>query len=158
MSSLSEQRMLLQQIVERTQDNKESRDEQKLDELNIGSEVVSYVSLMAGRSDPGELTRSIGKEIHSVDYDDGQVALNFGRRGISISGYQQRSLQDEFLRRLYYDGMYDRETSIAPAHAMTFQWVFETDPERQARWEDFRQWLEPENQLYWITGKAGSGK
>lgn len=112
-----------------------SRGDQQIDDLGIGAEVVSYVSRHAGRSDPGELTRSIGKEIHSVDYDDGQVALNIGRRSISISGNRQSALQDDFLRRLYYDGMYDRETSIAPAHVMTFQWIFERDTERQARWD-----------------------
>lgn len=158
MSSLSEQRVLLKQIVENTHDSKESLGDQKLDDLNIGSEVVSYVSRMAGRSDPWTLTNSIGEEIRSVEHDNDQVIPDFDPCSMQITGHEKRRLQDEFLKGLYYDGMYDRETSIAPAHAKTFQWIFEKGTERQRHWEDFGKWLESESQVYWITGKAGSGK
>lgn len=158
MSSLSEQRVLLKQIVEKTHDSKESLADQKLDDLDIGSEVVSYVSRMAGRSDPWTLTNSIGEEIRSIEHDNDQVIPDFDPCSMQISGHEKRRLQDEFLKGLYYDGMYDRETSIAPAHAKTFQWIFEKGTESQIHWEDFGKWLESESQLYWITGKAGSGK
>lgn len=158
MSSLSEQRVLLKQIVENTHDSKESLEDQKLDDLNIGSEVVSYVSRMAGRSDTWTLTNSIGEEIRSVEHDNDQVIPYFDPCSMQISGHEKRRLQDEFLKGLHYDGMYDRETSITPAHAKTFQWIFEKGTEHQIHWEDFGKWLESESQLYWITGKAGSGK
>ncbi|KAK7723813.1 hypothetical protein SLS64_000144 [Diaporthe eres] len=77
MSSLSEQRVLLKQIVEKTHDSKESLEDQKLDNLNIRSEVVSHVSRMAGRSDPWTLTNSIGEEIRSVEHDNDQVIPDF---------------------------------------------------------------------------------
>lgn len=158
MSSLSEQRSLLQQIVENTQDIKEIREDQKLENLNIGSEIVSYVSRMAGRSDPGELTITIGKEIRGIEHDNDQGIPSFDPCRMQISGHEKRRLQDEFLKALHYDGMYDRETSIAPAHAKTFQWIFEKRTECQALWKDFGKWLQSETQIYWITGKAGSGK
>lgn len=113
---------------------------------------------MAGRSDPWTLTNSIGEEISSIEHDNDQGIPYFDPCSMQISGYEKRRLQDEFLKGLYYDGMYDRESSIAPAHAKTFEWIFEKDTERQALWKDFVKWLESESQLYWITGKAGSGK
>lgn len=158
MSSLSEQRALLKQIVENTHDSKESLNDQKLDDLNVGFEVVSYVSRTAGRSDPWTLTNSIGEEISSFEPESDQVVQDSESDSKQLSGKEKRRLQDKFLKALYYDGMYDRETSIAPAHAKTFQWMFERDAEHQIHWVDFRQWLESESKLYWITGKAGSGK
>ncbi|KAG6360544.1 hypothetical protein INS49_011606 [Diaporthe citri] len=158
MSSLSEQRVLLKQIVEKTHDSKESLEDQKVDDLNIGSEVVSSVSRMAGRPDPWTLTNSIGEEIRSVGHDNDQVTPYFDPCSMQISGHEKRRLQDEYLKGLHYDGMYYREASIAPAHAKTFQWIFEKGTELQTHWEDFGKWLESESQIYWITGKAGSGK
>lgn len=158
MSSLSEQRMLLQQIVDKPPESEESLADQKLDTLNIGSEVVSYVSRRAGRSDPWALTKSIGKEIRNTENEYDQSVRNFDPGSMQISGSEKRRLQDEFLKGLNYGGMYDRKTSIAPAHAKTFQWIFNQDAERQIQWDDFTQWLESESQIYWITGKAGSGK
>lgn len=158
MSSLSEQRELLKQIVENTHDIKESPNDQKLDDLNVGFEVVSYVSRTAGRPDPWTLTNSIGGEISSFEPESDLAIHNFESGSTQLSGREKRRLQEKFLKGLYYDGMYDRETSIAPAHAKTFQWMFERDGEHQIQWVDFRQWLESESKLYWITGKAGSGK
>ncbi|KAK4446037.1 hypothetical protein QBC34DRAFT_470643 [Podospora aff. communis PSN243] len=42
------------------------------------------------------------------------------------------------------------------AHEKTFDWVFR--PGEGQNWSDFPAWLRSPNQLYWITGKAGSGK
>lgn len=51
-----------------------------------------------------------------------------------------------------------REQSVVKAHEKTFQWIFEEE-QQDLPWESFCQWLEtPDKQLYWITGKAGSGK
>ena len=46
------------------------------------------------------------------------------------------------------------------AHQKTFQWIFEPDgPDMSTRrWDNFVQWLEQGDGLYWISGKAGSGK
>jgi hypothetical protein len=62
---------------------------------------------------------------------------------------------DLLLQSLEYSGMQDREESIVDAHSATFRWIFEKDNDR---WVSFRDWLESDHNLYWITGKAGSGK
>jgi len=55
--------------------------------------------------------------------------------------------------------MEDREEKIAAAHSKTFQWVFEGSRNGSAQhWSCLKTWLESNEQLYWITGKAGSGK
>ncbi|KAL1874526.1 hypothetical protein Daus18300_003545 [Diaporthe australafricana] len=57
------------------------------------------------------------------------------------------------LRKLYYEQLRDREFAITEAHTKTFQWVFGANTTFR-----FREWLREKNGIYWITGKAGSGK
>src|SRR5262249_22679347 len=57
---------------------------------------------------------------------------------------------------LQYSGMYDRKERILPAHRSTFQWLF-GKPQNES-WDDFEEWLASPRKLYWVTGKAGSGK
>ena len=76
----------------------------------------------------------------------------------SVSIPRQQGLREVFLYRLHYPGMEDREGRIAQAHEKTFQWIFEDGDLRQTGWSNFREWLGSDSQLYWITGKAGSGK
>lgn len=84
--------------------------------------------------------------------------------------------------------MNDREHSIQVSHAGTFTWIFEekdddednehveeyeinensrddehndmTDDQEDglSRWDSFTYFLEGENRIYWVQGKAGSGK
>lgn len=77
---------------------------------------------------------------------------------VSISEHRRQILQTKFLHHLRYDGIKDREERIAKAHQATFQWIFETDEMNNKKWSNFKDWLESDSQLYWMTGKAGSGK
>ena len=54
--------------------------------------------------------------------------------------------------------MHDREERIANAYKNTFQWIWEDSISSEKRWSSFIEWAESDSQLYWITGKAGSGK
>jgi hypothetical protein len=77
----------------------------------------------------------------------------------------------ELLDSLYYPEMFERQQSIKPPSFGTFQWIFDSSPPVQddARWspgarlrEDMRgvfaRWLGSNEPLFWISGKAGSGK
>lgn len=82
--------------------------------------------------------------------------------GPFISETRRKPLQTAFIDGLRYPRMDDRHGRIAKAYEKTFQWVFQDGvneqrcPQRDG--SDFRQWLESSAQIYWITGKAGSGK
>lgn len=59
---------------------------------------------------------------------------------------------------LYFRQITDRVEEVATVHAGTFDWIF-TDPNGTQRpWHNFVKWLEKDSGLYWICGKAGSGK
>ncbi|KAF1966492.1 hypothetical protein BU23DRAFT_486369, partial [Bimuria novae-zelandiae CBS 107.79] len=47
---------------------------------------------------------------------------------------------------------------IKPAHEATLEWVFEDAHKTHTPWDSFKHWLHNKAGLYWITGKAGSGK
>jgi len=63
------------------------------------------------------------------------------------------------IKSLHFNKIADRASVILPAHKQTFQWIFDSE-----KFTNFATWLEstPTSQelgnLYWICGKAGSGK
>ena len=61
---------------------------------------------------------------------------------------------------LKFPGMDDRFECVADAHASTFSWVFESKTTSDQPWDSFTSWLEQENgdHIYWVSGKAASGK
>lgn len=69
---------------------------------------------------------------------------------------------DLILSRLEYTEMPNRYETIHDAHKQTFEWVFRDAAGATRPWDNFTRWLEdPEPEkgnIYWITGKPGSGK
>ncbi|KAJ9616952.1 hypothetical protein H2200_000672 [Cladophialophora chaetospira] len=65
------------------------------------------------------------------------------------------------LKSLKFDRMTARHSAIVEAHVNTFDWIFEpsrlplSDPRSQVR---FHEWLTHGEDIYWISGKPGSGK
>lgn len=53
------------------------------------------------------------------------------------------------LESLRFQSMKARHSRIVEAHAKTFEWTFKTS---------FIEWLESHSGIYWVRGKAGSGK
>ena len=64
------------------------------------------------------------------------------------------------LESLQYKRMIARRENIVEAHAKTFKWIYDERPLSQhgELQHHFLQWLKNGNGLFWITGKAGSGK
>jgi hypothetical protein len=56
---------------------------------------------------------------------------------------------------LQYLSMSQRYETIAKPHQHTFEWIYQK-PQRD--WSDFVKWLRAGNGIYWVNGKAGSGK
>ncbi|KAK3953010.1 hypothetical protein QBC32DRAFT_130247 [Pseudoneurospora amorphoporcata] len=74
---------------------------------------------------------------------------------------QEARDQDRALKSLWFRCMGDRKDSVEPAHVKTLQWALKPACEREgmeAEWDDLSEWLRSGTGLYWICGKAGSGK
>ncbi|KAI1735239.1 hypothetical protein F4680DRAFT_435889 [Xylaria scruposa] len=92
----------------------------------------------------------------------------------NISGEDAKSQTDDsmphndavcartFLNSLFLEDLSYREGAIPKAYKSTFQWLFKSprrDIDGHPLWPDFRTWLRSSNNdIYWITGKPGSGK
>ena len=61
-----------------------------------------------------------------------------------------------FLKSLRFDDMNLRSNEISESHRETFGWIF--NDETGHAWDDFNHWLRKGQKIYWINGKAGSGK
>jgi len=62
------------------------------------------------------------------------------------------------LRSLHFDGLSARHDQIAAAHSETFSWVFEENGRDGSLNSGLSRWLRRSGGLFWIRGKAGSGK
>ncbi|KAF3806058.1 hypothetical protein GCG54_00004384 [Colletotrichum gloeosporioides] len=65
------------------------------------------------------------------------------------------------LDSLYYSQLEDREWAIHEAHGKTFEWIFEADSaddDVKKNSVNFIEWLKHGDGVFWVTGKAGSGK
>jgi len=83
------------------------------------------------------------------------------------SSFDDDAIRDEFvttsvLRQLRFEGAESRMEGIPKAHQSTFQWIYETpriNSDKTPLWNNFPEWLSgPSSDIYWITGKPGSGK
>jgi hypothetical protein len=54
--------------------------------------------------------------------------------------------------------MRDRYEGIESAHKNTFKWIFNQSSDWNKPWDDFARWLKAGDGIYWVSGKAGSGK
>ncbi|OCL13260.1 hypothetical protein AOQ84DRAFT_310842, partial [Glonium stellatum] len=70
----------------------------------------------------------------------------------------KNSFKDYVLSSLRYQAMTERLDDIPEAHKSTLQWLYEPPPGLECRWDDLSVWLARGNGIYWVQGKAGSGK
>jgi hypothetical protein len=121
----------------------------------FGTSVLNYVTSKLRHQERnherGLLLREIINAIRSTKSHDGTEPPH-----LSVPENVRKVSLRALLSSLRYNLMKDREGRIADAHQYTFQWLF-TDT-HEGKWANFKDWLESDSKLYWITGKAGSGK
>ncbi|ESA43700.1 hypothetical protein GE21DRAFT_3580 [Neurospora crassa] len=126
----------------------------KLDALLPGDSSERTVSLLASL---------IRNEVLSVYKENAkllpQQAADGRLEGNDI--LQEARDQDRALKSLWFRCMDDRKDSVSPAHVKTLQWALKPACKREgyeAEWDDLSEWLRSGTGVYWICGKAGSGK
>jgi len=118
--------------------------------------------------------RTARREIYqaiSVSVDDPFEAYNADAiRGITadiemldVSDDAEQKVREavhkDILQSLRYPTMSNRYEDVLEAHPETFEWAFEPSPgNSRHEWSNLAQWLEGNEGIYWISGKAGSGK
>ncbi|CZR65040.1 uncharacterized protein PAC_14940 [Phialocephala subalpina] len=65
----------------------------------------------------------------------------------------------KLLAQLAFEFMTVRREQIKDSYRQTFEWIFEEPKSKIRPWSNFSTWLKsPDSRLYWVNGKAGSGK
>jgi hypothetical protein len=66
-------------------------------------------------------------------------------------------ISSRVLRSLWFRSYDDRRINIKNHHFKTLQWALDP-PSDYLQWDDLNTWLQSASGLYWLSGKAGSGK
>jgi hypothetical protein len=112
-------------------------------------------------------TRVVKNVFPEISLDEEEGSESKGNLMIEHIRREDLTIRDainvQLLESLFFVTKADRYEAVHETHDKTFQWVFrppeETIQYAEGRsWNDFGKWLEFENGLYWINGKAGSGK
>lgn len=77
-----------------------------------------------------------------------------------------REAKNKILQSLVFAAIDDRETAIPEAFEKTYKWIFEENHDENnnssvppCKFYNFSEWLRRDTgEIYWITGKPGSGK
>jgi hypothetical protein len=78
----------------------------------------------------------------------------------SIEKRVRRDAEEPILDSFRFITMNDRLDQVTEAHRETFEWIFkdQTSSTGPPPWGNFVDWLRSGDGIYWIHGKAGSGK
>lgn len=67
-------------------------------------------------------------------------------------------MRKAILRSLAFFTMDSREHAISQAYKKTFEWIFHDSRDGRCDMDNFSGWLHQGSGLYWVSGKAASGK
>ncbi|KAI1457452.1 hypothetical protein F4805DRAFT_428754 [Annulohypoxylon moriforme] len=104
--------------------------------------------------------QEIRSRISMPDFVFSSTELNELANKVShLSLTKRDSVREQMvLNSLNYSSRKERHDKIPEAHARTFSWIFETPNRELTSGGDFMKWLHESDDVFWITGKPGSGK
>ena len=97
---------------------------------------------------------TIVQDLHNVR---GHVSQRF-------DALQIQRAKDVLIKSLWYPEHELRRATVKPPMLRTFDWIFDEGEDRprvssrEVTWSNFSKWLRQGTSLYWISGKAASGK
>ncbi|KUI65502.1 hypothetical protein VM1G_01186 [Cytospora mali] len=137
--------------------------------------VMGYLDKISNKLDPHEVAdgktadfttvQSSNGFLESVGIDDGDEEAEDAQEALSSYidivdhlyrvelGAHAESKRQSILESLRFSQLHERELLIPKAHQQTFEWIFDSTEEFS-----FNDWLRSRNGIFWVAGKAGSGK
>ena len=129
----------------------------------LNDEILSHIRILDAKSvlydsKIEDLLKDIGR-LHTINERDvSELSNRMHQLSHALSNIQAETKtvfrEHKLLRSLHFKTITMRESKIPEAHARTFEWIFSKDNEDSK----FLEWLENENGVFWVMGKAGSGK
>lgn len=85
-------------------------------------------------------------------------ALQLGHAKLEPWSAVSSHIIHRLMKSLWFPEMLLRQESIHDNYEGTFQWIYHPPRDVDRPWDSFSKWLTEGRGIYWITGKAGSGK
>lgn len=85
-------------------------------------------------------------------------ALELGHAKLEPWSAVSSHIIQSLMKSLSFSKMLQRQESIHDNFEGTFQWIYHPPRDVDRPWDSFSTWLTEGRGIYWITGKAGSGK
>ncbi|OQU94913.1 NACHT domain-containing protein [Cladophialophora immunda] len=127
--------------------------------VTMGNKMVqSFVAQMDHHSRNDNTSVSSQSEQQSLNSGKGSGALGGILNDDHLLQNNESALKAAILSSFEYADMDYRYEAIPDAHAKTFRWILEDKDNEDIPWDNFLQWARSDNSLYWICGKAASGK
>jgi hypothetical protein len=98
---------------------------------------------------------------HQDDKGETNTTLEGRSSATGIQVQDQMTLiivENSILGSLDFSTIRDRHEDLEVAHNKTFEWIYKNASLKDKGWSNFVEWLRHDNGLYWVSGKAGSGK
>lgn len=67
-------------------------------------------------------------------------------------------IENGILSSLAFSTLTDRRENVEVAYRQTFEWIYEDSRFPDKSWSNLLHWLKNGSGIYWVNGKAGSGK
>ncbi|KAM0330021.1 hypothetical protein ACHAQA_004191 [Verticillium albo-atrum] len=115
--------------------------DKRLDDLTEQLDKVDHIRLKQQSSSPRDKA-----EIQAEFARFAQVYEKWARN------FEEAQTARVIIDSLFFLEIKDRHSEIKLAHRNTFQWIY------SATKSNFNEWLSSSSEMYWIVGKAGSGK
>ncbi|KAF8851240.1 hypothetical protein BDZ45DRAFT_767290 [Acephala macrosclerotiorum] len=126
----------------------------EVSEANVGDGSVSPTPLDLQGISSKDSTHSL-----LVEYEQNATTKESIIQGTAhVFATKLAEMESEIWESLSFPIMTDREDEIADVELETFDWIFKSPRSENRPWDNFLEWLETGDWLYWISGKAGSGK
>ncbi|KAK5127526.1 hypothetical protein LTR85_006865 [Meristemomyces frigidus] len=109
-----------------------------------------------------QIVKDLGNDaLRATANSNAQIMQGVRRFGDDVSGRFAKlkisSNHREVLSALSFPGQTSRRLAVKDPFPKTFEWVFD-EKGTDRKWSNFPLWLQGDGQVYWISGKLGSGK
>ena len=144
------------QVLQALKENKSLYDTSMEAQSNFLSDKLGNLNALMHQTGT-EIKKTVN--IVSDDLQRLQKGSQTGRKEETVSFATRKEYAIKaIIASLAFDGMTDRYEAVVEAHAQTFSWIFSVKESADQPWDSFISWLERGEHLYWISGKAASGK
>ena len=110
------------------------------------------------KTDLLDVKQEIINSIQSSHPSQTEMAILAGQLQKLADQAQTAEQEQRILDSLVFKSIKVRYSKIPTAHTNTFEWIFDDKASSSAKVVPFKKWLQSGSGVFWIAGKAGSGK